>query len=185
MRYAQIRSMDVSNGEGIGVSLFTQGCPYHCKGCFNPETWNFEEGKLFTKKQKERILELIQNQYVSRFSVLGGEPLTPQNIVELFLLVQQIKEKKPDLKIWCWTGATIQDILEYPNGTNEKFESLPWTKDTYAVLIKFLAEQVDFLVQGPFIEEEKDLALRFCGSRNQKILTKQEINDIIIKEMEK
>lgn len=184
MRYAQIRSMDVSNGEGIGVSLFTQGCPYHCKGCFNAETWNFKGGRLYEDKQKDKILELIQNPYVSRFSILGGEPLTPQNIVELFLLVQQIKEKRPDLKVWCWTGTNIEEILTYPNNSDAEFSSLPWSKDTYAVLLKFLADEVDYLVEGRFIEEEKDLTLKFCGSRNQKILTNQEINDIINIEME-
>lgn len=99
MRYAQIRSLDVSNGLGVGVALFTQGCPFHCPGCFNPETWDYDSGKEFTKDTKEDIIELIKYPYIERFSVLGGESLIPQNRFELDRLIQAIKNERPDLKI--------------------------------------------------------------------------------------
>lgn len=99
MRYAQIRSLDVSNGLGVGVALFTQGCPFHCPGCFNPETWDYDSGKEFTKDTKEDIIELIKYPYIERFSVLGGESLIPQNRFELACLIQAIKNERPDLKI--------------------------------------------------------------------------------------
>ena len=106
MRFAQIRKMDVSNGEGIGVSLFVQGCPIHCKGCFNPETWDFEGGKPLTSKVESELYQLMKPDYITRFSILGGEPLVEHNLEQLNRILCTVKSNFPDIKIWIWTGYT-------------------------------------------------------------------------------
>lgn len=155
MRFASIRSLDISNGLGIGVALFTQGCPFHCKGCFNPETWDFDGGKEFTNFYKTQILELIQKPYIKRFSLLGGEGLVPQNRYEIATLIQSIKTKRPDIKIWIYTGYTLEELLEQ--------------KESGSYMTNIL-DNIDILVDGQFIEEQKDISLPFCGSRNQRII---------------
>lgn len=102
MRYAQIRSMDISNGEGVGVSLFVQGCPFHCKNCFNSETWDFNGGKEWTEKTKNKFMELIDRPYIKRVSFLGGECLADQNLDEVLKLVKQIRISFPKKTIWLW-----------------------------------------------------------------------------------
>lgn len=154
MRYASILPNDVTNGEGICVSLFTQGCPHHCKGCFNPETWNFDEGKPYTNKEIDTIIKLINKNEIQRnFCILGGEPFISQNLNMLFHTVKKIRETYPTIKIFLWTGYTF-DYLQQ----NE--------------LMKLILNQIDVLIDGPFIEEEKDLSLRLRGSRNQHIYKK-------------
>lgn len=153
MRYAQIRNMDVSNGEGLGASLFVQGCHFHCKGCHNPEQWSFDGGKLYTKKEEAAILEIIDKSYIKRFSILGGEPLETSNLSELICLIKKIKQKRPDIKIWLYTGYTWEELQ---NNSNEA--------------IKEILNNIDVLIDGQFIEEEKDLSLRFRGSRNQRLI---------------
>lgn len=153
MRYASIRSLDVSNGLGVGVALFTQGCPFHCPGCFNPETWDFNSGKEFTKETKNGIIELIKRPYIDRFSILGGEPLVPQNRFELACLIQNIKNKRPDIKIWIYTGYLLENLLK---------------EDSQ--YLQNILYNTDVLVDGPFIQELKDISLPFCGSRNQRII---------------
>lgn len=100
MRYAQLRKMDISNGEGIGVALFTQGCGIHCEECFNPETWDFNGGEEFTMETYHQLLQLLDKPHIQRFSLLGGEPLAEQNILELYKLIKSIKKWYPNLKIW-------------------------------------------------------------------------------------
>ena len=106
MRYSSINTCECVNGLGWGVSLFTQGCPIHCKGCFNPETWSFEGGKKFTCLQESKIYEALKPSYITRFSVLGGEPLISDNLSQLNSLLVSIKSNYPDIKIWLWTGYT-------------------------------------------------------------------------------
>ena len=113
MRYAQIRSMDISNGEGVGVSLFVQGCPFHCKNCFNSETWDFNGGKEWTEETKNKFMELIDRPYIRRVSILGGEPLHENNLSEVLSLVKEIREKFPDKTIWLYTGYSIEDIVNF------------------------------------------------------------------------
>lgn len=153
MRYSQIRSLDVSNGLGVGVSLFTQGCVFRCAGCFNPETWDFNSGKEFTEETKEDIIDLIKYPYIERFSALGGEPLVPQNRFELACLIQAIKNERPDLKIWIYTGYLLEDLLEEDSS-----------------YLHSILSNTDVLIDGPFIQELKDISLPFCGSRNQRII---------------
>lgn len=119
MRYAQIRKMDISNGEGIGVALFVQGCPIHCPGCFQPETWDFNGGKEYNAEIEAQIFNLLKPNYITRFSILGGEPLAQQNILELFLLCSQIKEQYPTKEIWLWSGYTLEQLQERMNSADQ------------------------------------------------------------------
>ena len=118
MNYAQIRSMDISNGEGVGVSIFVQGCPIHCKGCFNSEAWDFNGGKEWTEEKKNMLLELLNKPYISRFSVLGGEPLAKQNMQDICKLCKEIKDKFPEKKIWLYSG------YQYESLSREQFKVL-------------------------------------------------------------
>lgn len=151
MRYTQIRTLDISNGEGVGVSLFTQGCPFHCKGCFNPETWNFDGGNEYTIETRDKIVDLCNRPQIKRFTILGGEPFLLKNKDELITLCSLIKEVKPDIKIWIYSGNTIENLK------SDWFE---------------LLEIIDVLVDGQYIEEERDITLKWRGSRNQRILYK-------------
>lgn len=161
MRYAQIREMDISNGEGIGVALFTQGCPFRCKNCFNKETWDFDGGKEYTIETRDKIVSLVNKPYIKRFSILGGEPLIKKNIDELVVLVSLIKEIRPDIKIWLYTGSVFEDI-----------------KDTYYNLLSMC----DILIDGQYKDELKDYTLKFRGSSNQRIIDVQNslINNKIV-----
>ena len=107
MRYALMREMDISNGKGIGVSLFVQGCPIHCKGCFNQNIWNFEGGKEWTEEVKNKFFGLIDKPYIKRISLLGGEPLVYENLPDIYNLIKEIKSKFPNKDIWLYTGYTL------------------------------------------------------------------------------
>ena len=157
MRYASIRKMDISNGEGIGVSLFIQGCPIHCKGCFQPETWDFNGGKLLTRREESIIYKALKPDYITRFSVLGGEPLVYDNLSQLNYILLTIKTNFPNKKVWVWTGYTWDELQE------QKRQSNP--KKLFVTL-----QNIDYLVCGPFIESEKDLTLKWRGSRNQQVI---------------
>lgn len=152
MRIAQIRELDITNGEGTGVSLFTQGCPFHCKNCFNPETWDFKGGYSYTQEIKKQLLELISRPYIKRFTILGGEPFLLKNKIELQDLVKEIKIKNPNIKIWAYSGNTFEKLLP------EFFD---------------LLQNIDILVDGRFIDELKDFNLKFRGSANQRIIDVQ------------
>lgn len=168
MRYAQIRKMDISNGEGIGVSLFTQGCMFCCPGCHNSEIWNFDGGKEFTKEDEDLIINLLKPSYISRFSCLGGEPLIPQNIHELNSLFSKIKQTYFTKKIWVWTGYEFEDILAIAYGRKED-SHFSWSESDKRALRNVLAN-IDVLVDGPFIQEQKDLTLKWKGSANQRVI---------------
>lgn len=155
MKYASIRKMDISNGEGIGVSIFVQGCPLHCKGCFQPETWNPHEGKDLTLACLKKIAHLCDKEYITRFSVLGGEPLANYNVAEVRDMIVYIRSLFPEIKIWVWSGYTYKEILD--KAANNNYYSN-------------ILGNIDVLVAGPFIQEEKDLTLKWCGSRNQQVI---------------
>lgn len=171
MRIANIRSMDISNGTGIGASLFVQGCHFHCKNCFNPETWSFGGGKEYTQETKETILKLIEPEYITRFSILGGEPLEPQNSFHLAELINLIKRKRPDIKIWIYTGYTIENLYSRCyctiGGDSEA------TPSQYRYL-RYILNNIDVLVDGQFQEDKKDLTYPFAGSTNQRVINMQE-----------
>ena len=150
MRYASIRRLDISNGEGLGVTLFTQGCPFHCKNCFNPETHDFDGGKEYTIDTKNAILSLINRAQIKRFSILGGEPLIERNKEDMIDLCSSIKETRPDIKIWVYTGNIFENVKD----------------DWYELLYNY----VDVLVDGPYVDSKRDLRLKFRGSSNQRVI---------------
>ena len=153
MRYAGIIKNDFAAAPGVCVSFYTQGCPHHCPGCHNPESWNPNVGTKFTKETEEEIMDVIRLPYIRGLTLSGGDPLYPQNRDELTTLVKRIKTELPDKDIWVWTGYEFDEI-----------------KDTE--LIKYC----DVVVVGPFILEQRDIsdANRWRGSRNQKIILIQE-----------
>ena len=153
MRYAQIIPNDVINGEGICVSFFVQGCPHHCPGCFNPETWDFNKGIPYTSDTKWELVKLISdNNFMRNFCVLGGEPLAPQNLPMTQEVIQTIRHAYPNIKIYLWTGYLMKD-LEKSLDKN----------------IQSILSNINYLIDGPFIESAKDLSLYLRGSSNQMI----------------
>lgn len=154
MRVAGLTKNDTTNGEDICVSLWVQGCPHRCKGCHNPESWDFNGGEY---KNNDILLEEIYdaisaNGIQRNFSILGGEPLAPQNINDTYYILWEVKQRYPSIKTFVWTGYTLEQLKEM-------------YKDT-------LLENVDVLIDGPFIKAERDITLKFRGSKNQRILYK-------------
>lgn len=151
MRYNKIRKMDIADGPGVRVSIFTQGCAFHCKNCFNPETHDFNAGKEFTDNTLKKILELCDNDYIKGLSILGGEPMHPQNIEGTTKLAKAFKEKYPEKDVWVWSGFKFDDYL----------------KD------KEVMKYVDVLVDGQYVEELHKPNLDWRGSENQRVIDVQ------------
>ena len=147
MNYNRIRKMDISNGPGVRVSIFFQGCPFHCKNCFNPETWDFNLGKEFNDDVIEHILDLSNKEHITGLSILGGEPMHPNNINGTLELTKKFKEKFPNKTIWCWTGFLYEQIKD-----------------------EEVLNYIDVLIDGQFIEEEYSPNLKWRGSKNQRII---------------
>jgi len=157
MNYADIKRVDVANGEGVRVSLFVSGCNHHCKGCFNKCAWDFNYGNKFTEIEENKIMEYLNHDYVSGLTLLGGEPLEKQNQGQLLELVKKVKEKYPNKSIWCYTGFDFEkDVI------GKMAQENPTTKE----LLKYL----DVVVDGKFEEAKKNLKLKFRGSENQRII---------------
>ena len=148
MRYAGLIKNDFSAAPGISVSFFTQGCPHHCPGCHNPETWDFNGGKEFTDDTINEILNLCNNSYIAGLSILGGEPLHNKNIDASTKLAKAFKEKYPDKSIWIWTGFNFEDY----------------------VMDKEITKYADFIVDGQFEEDNKNPKLLYSGSSNQRVI---------------
>lgn len=165
MRYAQIRSMDISNGEGVGVSLFVQGCPFHCKNCFNSDTWDFNGGKEWTEEIKDKFMELINRPYIKRVSFLGGECLAEQNLDEVLKLVQEIRISFPEKTIWLYTGFTWNQIM-HPIVTDD-FNT---ERDKILEKRKKIVSSCNVLIDGKYIDEQKDLTKKWAGSSNQRVI---------------
>jgi anaerobic ribonucleoside-triphosphate reductase activating protein len=151
MRYNTIRQLDIANGPGCRISIFVQGCTFNCPGCFNIVARDFEGGKEFTDQTVQLLLELAEPSHVSGLSILGGEPLHPKNREEVIRLARKFKEKYPDKTIWLWTGYLIEEV----------FESL-------------VDSEIDVVVDGRFVEELKDLRLKYRGSSNQRVIDLKE-----------
>ena len=147
MRYNLIRKMDISNGPGVRVSIFMQGCSFHCKNCFNPETWDFEGGQEFTDDTINKVLELSDKKEVKGLSILGGEPMHPTNIEGTTKLAKAFKEKYPEKNIWAWSGFKYEDIKD-----NDVFN------------------YIDVLVDGQYKDELHDPTLKWRGSSNQRVI---------------
>ena len=166
MRYAQIRSMDISNGEGVGVSLFVQGCDRHCFNCFNSETWDFNGGKEWTEETKNKFMELIDRPYIKRVSFLGGECLAEQNLDEVLKLVKQIRISFPEKTIWLYTGYTWEQLVysRMPSGVGKEKEFLNWNRRNEII------SNIDICIDGEYVDNLKDLTLKWRGSKNQRVI---------------
>lgn len=152
MRYQTIVKGDLVNGEGVRCSLFVSGCSHGCDGCFNEEAWDYRSGTDFGEEQVLDILDELSKPYITGLSLLGGDPLMPKNISTVIDLCKRVKEKYPDKNIWCWTGYTLEEV--YNNHAKE------------------ILQYCDVLIDGKFMNEQKDLTLSFRGSSNQRILRK-------------
>ena len=216
MRYASIRELDISNGEGVGVALFVQGCHFHCHNCFNTETWDFSGGKEWTPDVKEKFLELIDRPYIKRVSILGGEPLADENLDDVLDLVTEINKRYNFQKvdsanpynmgvsevknsdkirllsshknIWLYTGYKL--IIDYSESKRQRktvFTLLPYANtnvvndiNEYRMLCenddkrRMIAKSVDFIVDGRYIDEQRDVSLKYRGSKNQRIINVSE-----------
>lgn len=198
MRYASIRNLDISNGANIGVALFVQGCDRnpHCKNCFNSETWDFNGGKEWTEETKNKFMELIDKPYIRRISILGGEPLAEQNLDDVLSLIKKIREKYPisqnhnsenigksrvledenskeirisfpEKTIWLYSGYNF-DLL---NSKYNEYKYTPFAANADEWLTRWeIISNVDILVDGEYIDEQKDLSLKFRGSKNQRVI---------------
>lgn len=200
MRYAQIRSMDISNGDGVGVSLFVQGCDRHCFNCFNSETWDFNGGKEWTEKTKNKFMELIDRPYIRRISILGGEPLAEQNLDDVLSLIKEIREKYPisqnpnsenigksrvledenskeirisfpEKTIWLYTGFRWNYIMNYQPVETDDFDYIEESyNDGLMEKRKQIISLCNIVVDGEYIDEQKDLTLAYRGSKNQHVI---------------
>lgn len=158
MYYGEIKKVDVANGPGTRVSLFVSGCRRHCRDCFNEQTWDFCFGAPYTEETEREILAALAPEYIHGLTILGGEPFEPENQGELVRLLKKVRAAYPDKTIWCFTGDTLEAEILPEGGCGH-------CADTAALLAL-----IDVLVDGPFIAEQKDLMLRFRGSRNQRII---------------
>lgn len=166
IRYAQIRSLDLSNGEGVGVALFVQGCHFHCLNCFNPETWDFNGGKEWTEEIKNKFLKLLDRPYIKRVSILGGEPLAEENLDDVLDLVNEFRLSYPQKFIWLYTGYTWEEIRR--GNMKDGLRYGEWTKRA-----KIITE-CNVLVDGRYIEFQRDISLPYRGSSNQRLIDIQQ-----------
>lgn len=157
MHYGNIKECDIADGPGVRVSLFVSGCRHHCKGCFNPETWDFKYGKPYTEETEEEILRLLAPDYIQGLTLLGGEPFEPENQGVLAALLERVREAYPDKDIWCYTGY-LYDV------------DLALGGKVHTDVTDEMLSYIDVLVDGEFVEELKDVTLVFRGSSNQRIL---------------
>ena len=157
MNYADIKAVDIQDGTGVRVSLYVSGCHFHCKGCHNPEAWNFKYGKEFTKEVEDLIIDYLKPEHITGLSLLGGEPMEPSNQRALVSFVRRVKETYPQKDIWCYTGYLFdRELLQESRARCEVTDEL--------------LSYIDVLVDGKFVEELKDLSLKFRGSSNQRII---------------
>lgn len=202
MRYASIRNLDISNGANIGVALFVQGCDRnpHCKNCFNSETWDFNGGKEWTEKIKNKFMELIDRPYIKRISILGGEPLAEQNLDDVLSLIKKIREKYPisqnhnsenigksrvledknskeirisfpEKSIWLYTGFQWNYIMNYQPVETDDFDYIEESyNDRLMEKRKQIISLCNVVVDGEYIDEQKDLTLAYRGSKNQHVI---------------
>ena len=186
MRYAKINSLDISNGEGIGVAVFVQGCHFHCKGCFNKETWDFNGGKEWNDEIKQQFIELISKPYIKRVSILGGEPLADENLeltqTLIGLIFQTSLKINKKIKIWLYTGYVLEtlrnDVITanqtiFSCNRDELYMAINTYNDDKRIKRNNIALVCDYIVDGQFEIDKQDLTyskVKFAGSRNQRII---------------
>ena len=156
MNYGAIKKCDIANGVGVRTVLFVSGCTHHCKGCFQPETWNFDYGERYTKQTEDEIIESLRPDYVDGITLLGGEPFEPENQRELVKLLRRIKKELPQKTVWSFSGYTYEEL----------------TGDSRAVceVTNEMLSMLDVLVDGEFVETKRNISLRFRGSENQRLI---------------
>lgn len=159
MNYATIKWTDIANGEGVRISLFVSGCTRRCKDCFNAVAWDFSYGKPFDESARESIYEGLKADYIAGLSLLGGEPLEPENQRALLPFVKEVKKRFPEKSIWCYTG----NVFDPATGLLKE-------QDKNTEVTEELISLFDVLVDGEFIEAQKNIRLKFRGSSNQRIL---------------
>lgn len=164
MHYGKIIYCDVANGIGCRTSLFVSGCRHHCKNCFNQITWNFDYGDPYTEDTKKHIIKSIDMPYIQGLTILGGEPLEPENQTAVLDLCKTIKERLPEKTIWIYSGYTFEQIT----GTDDKFKHIA-TPESIANC-KEILNNIDVLVDGPFVQDLYDITLKYRGSSNQRII---------------
>ncbi len=162
MKYGQIFECDIANGEGCRTSLFVSGCTHHCKECFNPETWDFAFGEEYTQETEDFIIASLKPEYIRGLTILGGEPMEPQNQPTVRKLVERVKTEVPHADIWIYSGYTFEQLM------SEQY-TRAHTENTLPIL-----KCIDILVDGEFHIEEKNIMLKFRGSANQRLIDVQE-----------
>jgi anaerobic ribonucleoside-triphosphate reductase activating protein len=162
MNYGQVFYADTANGIGARISLFVSGCTHHCPGCFNEETWDFNFGDPFTKEVEDDIIEHLRPSYIDGLSLLGGEPMEAQNQRALLPFLERVKQEVPHATVWIYSGYTFEELLDTEN------------RRCHTEATRRILELADILVDGKFILAEKDVKLRFRGSKNQRILELKE-----------
>lgn len=160
MNYSEIKYYDIANGTGVRTTLFVSGCRNHCKGCFQPDTWDFQNGKPFTKETEEEILSSMDSEYISGLTLLGGDPFEEENQEGLIGFMRRFKSECPGKDVWAFTGYLLEDLLE---GGRK-----------HTAITDELLSYVDILVDGPFVLEKKNIMLKFRGSENQRLIDMNE-----------
>ena len=172
MRYAQVRSMDISNGEGIGVSLFVQGCPFnpHCTNCFNPDTWDFSGGKEWTPEVEDKLIELANRPYIKRLSILGGEPLADENLDGVLHLVNRFRLSLPNKTIWLYSGFRWEECQ--PFNEDGLLKPDKFAPNLQKILHKRyeVISMCNVMVDGRYIDSQRNPSKKWAGSDNQRII---------------
>lgn len=153
MNYVRIDTCDTTNGAGVGVVLWVQGCDVHCKGCHNPSTWSFSDGQLFNSETMKALKNALKKPYISRLTLSGGHPLAPQNASDIYEIIKEVKQEFPNIKVWLYTGYTLEYAMQ-----------------SYSNILALC----DVVVDGPYIESLRNIALKFRGSENQRIIDMNE-----------
>lgn len=161
MYYGKINELDIANGKGVRVSLFVSGCRNHCKGCFQPETWDFCFGQPFTTDTENTIIQHLSKPFISGLTLLGGDPMEPENQEVLLGFLKRVKQQMPNKDIWCYTGYTLEQLLDE-------------TTQCHCGNTVEMLSLIDVLVDGRFIENQRDISLKYCGSTNQRVIDVQQ-----------
>ena len=157
MHYSTIKDCDIANGIGVRITLFVSGCTNHCKNCFQPQTWDFDFGEPFTEETEEKLLEMLKPDYINGLTLLGGEPMEPQNQRALVPFLKRVREVYPNKNVWCFTGFTYEVLKT--DGSHPRCE-----------VTDEMLSLIDVLVDGRYVDELKDLTLQFRGSSNQRLI---------------